>query len=131
MFTKLIKKTMLFSFGGAGYCLVELLWRGDTHWSMYITGGLCFYIIGALNRTILCGHRLWTKCAAGAGIITCVEFVCGCIVNIWLGLSVWDYTPLPLNIMGQVSLLYSVYWYILSAPLSSITRHMDMRFKIE
>jgi uncharacterized membrane protein len=27
-----------------------------------------------------------------------------------LGLGVWDYSGLPLNVLGQISLLYSVLW---------------------
>lgn len=131
MLQKSIKKTLVFSFGGTGYCLIELLWRGRTHWSMYLAGGLCFYLIDRLNRTILEGRSLWTKCAAGATVITGIEFVVGCIVNLWLGLGVWDYTRLPLNLFGQVSLVYTTLWYALSAPLCVISKTVDERFEIE
>ena len=30
---------MVFLLGGAGYCLIEVLWRGFTHWSMALAGG--------------------------------------------------------------------------------------------
>lgn len=123
-----MRKAMVFSFGGTGYCLIELLWRGHTHWSMYLTGGLCFYVIEWLNRRVLAARSLWTKCAAGAAVITGIEFCVGCVVNLWLGLGVWDYTRLPLNLFGQISVLYSVLWYMLSAPLSVISRTVGERF---
>lgn len=128
MALKIMRKTLLFLFGGTGYCLIELLWRGRTHWSMYLTGGLCFYTLEALNRTALAGKALWAKCTVGAGVITGIEFLCGCVVNLWLRLGVWDYTRLPLNLLGQISLVYSTLWYLLSAPLCAVTRHVGNRF---
>lgn len=131
MLEKTAKKALVFSFGGTGYCLIELLWRGHTHWSMYLAGGLCFYIIERLNRTMLRGKTIWAKCAAGATVITGIEFAAGCVVNLWLGLNVWDYTRLPLNLFGQVSLIYSTLWYALSAPLAFISSGIDRQFRIE
>ena len=55
---------MVFLLGGAGYCLIEVLWRGFTHWSMAIAGGgaLAFiYHIGARYPE----SALWQRCAAG------------------------------------------------------------------
>lgn len=131
MWFKGAQKALVFSFGGTGYCLIELLWRGHTHWSMYLTGGFCFAIIEWLNRTALKGKTIWAKCAAGATVITGTEFVVGCIVNLWLGLNVWDYTRLPLNLLGQISLIYSTLWYALSAPLSLISRTVGDRFRLK
>ena len=68
MLTRIVKKTLVFTFGGTGYCLIELLWRGHTHWTMYLTGGLCFFLIENLNRTVLLGKNLAAKCAAGAAV---------------------------------------------------------------
>ena len=131
MLQKSVKKMLIFSFGGTGYCLIELMWRGRTHWSMYLAGGLCFYLIERLNRTALSEKTIWAKCTAGAAVITSIEFVVGCIVNLWLGLGVWDYTKLPLNLFGQVSLVYTTLWYVLSAPLSVISKTVDKCFEIE
>jgi uncharacterized membrane protein len=50
----------------------------------------------------------------GAGIITGAELVTGIIVNIWLGLNVWDYSAIPTNIMGQICLPFSLLWVLLS-----------------
>ena len=35
-------KKGIFLIGGLGYGLLEILWRGRTHWSMLLTGGVCF-----------------------------------------------------------------------------------------
>lgn len=99
--------------GGASYNLIEILWRGRTHWSMFLVGGLCFELIGGVNTRLSHRPLLWrgTVCAAG---ITAVEFVSGCVVNRALKMQVWDYSHMPLNIGGQICLLYSVYWVLLS-----------------
>ena len=36
------EKIVLFSIGAMGYGLIEILWRGYTHWSMLTAGGICF-----------------------------------------------------------------------------------------
>ena len=43
------KALIIFLFGGVGYGLIELLWRGRTHPSMVLTGGFCFAIICGIN----------------------------------------------------------------------------------
>ena len=47
-------------------------------------------------------------------MITLYEFIAGTILNIVLGLNVWDYSNLPLNILGQICLPFSIIWYFLS-----------------
>ena len=39
----------IFFIGGILYALIEIIFRGYTHWSMVITGGLCFLIFYILN----------------------------------------------------------------------------------
>ena len=40
---KLISKySFLFYAGGVLYVLIELAWRGRSHWTMFVLGGLCF-----------------------------------------------------------------------------------------
>ena len=43
---KLACSLILFLFGGTGYALLELLWRGFTHWSMFVLGGVCYLLVG-------------------------------------------------------------------------------------
>ena len=39
----------------------------------------------------------------------------GLILNVWLGLGVWDYSALPGNLWGQICPEYAVLWVPLSA----------------
>ncbi len=99
--------------GGLGYNLIEVLWRGHTHWSMFLVGGACFQLIGQVGCRVKAPLAL--KCGLCALGITAVELVSGCILNLGLKLNVWDYSRQRFNIKGQVCLLYSVLWLLISA----------------
>lgn len=119
-----IEYTSVFLSGGILYSLIEILWRGYTHWTMTVVGGFCFLILYIINnRMTRC--RLLTRCLIGAGIITTVEFAAGVVVNILFGLNVWDYSGMSFNILGQVCLFFSCMWFLLCIPaflLSSTIR---------
>lgn len=109
-----IKYLFLFVAGGLLYNVLELFYRGWTHWTMFFLGGLCFIALGAINEVIPWDMPLWRQVLIGAGIITGLEFVTGCIVNLWLGWAIWDYSGMPGNILGQVCPQYAIYWLLVS-----------------
>ena len=106
----LLKYLFLFASGGLLYSLLEMLYRGWTHWTMFILGGLCFTALGLINEVISWDMPLWQQMAIGAGIITGLEFATGCIVNLWLGGGVWDYSRMPGNILGQICPQFFALW---------------------
>lgn len=110
----ILKYFILFSLGGIFYIIIELLWRGYSHWSMFILGGLCFVLIGVINEFYTFDIPLFIQMLIGAFIITVLEFITGCIVNLWLELDVWDYYDMPMNILGQICLPYTILWFLLS-----------------
>ena len=61
-------------------------------------------------------------------IITALEFITGLIVNIWLKMDIWDYSQLPYNFMGQICLLYSIFWFLVSSV--AIVLDDFLRYKI-
>lgn len=118
--------TCAFLTGGIVYSVIELLWRGYTHWSMTIAGGICFLAIHLVNTRFRELHIAW-RCAAGCAIITAVEFVIGVAVNLVLDMRVWNYSDMYGNILGQICPLFSCLWFLLSYPacrLSSLLRHL-------
>lgn len=120
---KLKENSVLFSFGGLTYGTIEILWRRYTHWSMIITGGVCFLL---LFRIFNKAQRLTLlkKCLIGSAVITSIEFVVGVVVNIILKMDVWDYSSMPFNLWGQVCPLYSLLWGILTIPISYLCGKM-------
>lgn len=104
---KFWKQILLFYLGGMAYCALELLWRGWTHGSMFVLGGLCFLLIGKLGRT---EPRLpaAVRLVLAAATVTALELGCGLLVN--RQYQVWDYRHLPLNFHGQICLPFSLLW---------------------
>ena len=110
----LIKYVVLFLFGGMVYYLIEILWRGYSHWTMIILGGLCFVAVGLINNVLSWNMVIELQALIGAVLITSLEFVVGLIVNVELGWGIWDYSNVPFNFLGQICLPFSLLWYILS-----------------
>lgn len=105
-----LKSMFLGCVGGLLYIGLELLWRGHSHWTMFLLGGLCFVIIGLINELIPWCMPIWRQALIGAAIITALEFLTGCVVNRWLGWAVWDYSRMPLNVLGQICVPYMLLW---------------------
>ncbi len=109
-----VKYAILGGIGGVLYFCLEMLWRGRSHWAMIVVGGLCFILCGLINEIFTWDTPLLLQAAAGAVMVTFIELLSGLILNIWLGLDIWDYSNMPLNIMGQVCLPFSLLWVLLS-----------------
>ena len=118
---------VLFVIGAVGYCLLEILWRGHTHWSMGVAGGICLVGLYGLHRR-MAGRSLVLQAAAGAALITAVEFCVGCVVNLLLGWNVWDYSRAPGNLMGQVCPMYFLLWYFLCYPIGLLNGMLRKAF---
>ena len=115
------KEIILGMVGGIIYLGIELLWRGYSHWTMFILGGVCFLLLGWINEVIPLHMPLWKQAAIGTLLITGLEFITGCIVNLWLGWEVWDYNNVPFNVLGQICLPYILLW----VPMSLIGIILD------
>ena len=102
---KIPKKLGLFCLGGGAYVALELLWRGRSHYSMFLAGGTCFLLLGILRKAKL---PMPVKAGLGALSITAVELVAGWIFN--RDYSVWDYRALPFNFQGQICAMFTLLW---------------------
>ena len=115
MLKKFFKYLFLFLFGGAAYISIEILYRGYSHWLMFIIGGLAFLMVGMLNEVFKWETPIEIQSIIGGGIITGIEFITGLIANIQFNMGIWDYSNLPLNVMGQICLPFTFIWILLSA----------------
>jgi len=125
---KWIEGGTVFLIGGALYSMLEILWRGYTHWSMTVTGGVCFLVLYVLH---VYGKKIpfVLRCVIGAAAITAAEFAAGCIVNLWLGWQVWDYSDVPMNVLGQICPVFSLLWLGLCAAACPICRRLSRPFR--
>ena len=113
--SNIIRCMTLWLWGGFVYYLVEVAWRGFSHPSMFVTGGVAFLCIGVINNYLPWRMGFIWQCVIGGIVITFLELVAGLIVNVWLNLGVWDYSDLPMNIMGQIVPHFTFAWMALSA----------------
>lgn len=112
---KIFEYLTIFVIGGLAYGAIEILWRGYTHPSMLFLGGFCLIVVGILNEGIFpTTLGIIPQMILGGIVITILEFITGLIVNVWLGLNVWDYSDMPLNFMGQICLPFTIAWCFLS-----------------
>ena len=85
---------------------------------------MLMYIIAANSRA-----PAWKKWIAAGAVITTVEFIVGAVVNLRMRLAVWDYSHMPLNLMGQISLQFSIMWVFLAIPVIWLFERVDRLYK--
>lgn len=110
----MFKYLSLFVIMGTIYYMIELIWRGYSHYSMFILAGICGISIGLINELLSYEMAFWKQSLIGTIIVLVGEFVFGCIFNLWLGYNIWDYSNVPFNILGQVCLPFAIAWVFLS-----------------
>ncbi len=104
--------------GGMVYFTIEGLWRipqgGWANIAMLFVGGICFVLIGGINQipAFFSLSMRW-QALIGAVIVLAVEYIAGLVLNVWMGLGIWDYSSLPLNIHGQICLPFAALWLLL------------------
>ncbi|MDD6278951.1 MAG: hypothetical protein ACI4JE_07440 [Ruminococcus sp.] len=123
---KLSQGLFAFLMGFFIYSLLEIVNRGYTHWTMSLTGGAVLAIMYSVNsrRTM----TLIKSCFIGAFVITAIEFAVGIFDNIIMDWNVWDYSDMPLNVLGQICLPFSVLWFLLCVPAFYLCRGIKERF---
>ena len=122
------RKMLMFFLGGTGYVGLEFLWRGRSHISMFLAGGICFLLLGKLEE-VKPRLPLALRCLVGAGIITCVELAAGLLAN--RDYSVWDYRRMPLNYHGQICLVYSLLWIPVSLGAMLLYRLLKRKLRMQ
>lgn len=107
--------------GGVLYYGAEVAFRGWSHWSMAVCGGLALLFLYRFNER---WPRLSLPLRAfiGALAVTALEFCAGCVFNLWLGMKIWDYSNLPLQLLGQICLPFSVIWFAACFPVCGFCR---------
>lgn len=110
---------LLWTWGGTVYFLLEVVWKTirnepeQISWTMLV---LAVILCVAVER---CGYQipwdcpLWAQAISCAALVTVVEFFAGLLLNVKLGLHIWDYSHLPGNIMGQVCPQFFIVWFLL------------------
>lgn len=120
------KNTVLGYLGGMIYILMELIWRQWSHGSMFLVGGTCFVLIGNIDR-FFPQMPLLMQSVLGAFLVTTMELFSGLVINVALGLRVWDYSAMPYNFLGQVCMSYFFLWIFVSAAAVYLDDYLRKR----
>ena len=115
--TQIQAYSIMFFTGGFLYCCIEIIARGYSHFSMLLAGGTCFLLVGLIEYLLGDSASLLSQMILCGLMITFVELLFGLVVNRQMHLNVWDYSSQPYNFHGQICLLYSNLWFLLSCPV--------------
>lgn len=109
-----LKYSIAFFSGALCYGMLELFARGRTHWTMLLTGGIAMAFLMLINQSRQIDIVI--RSLLGSFLITSLEFCIGSVVNISLGMNIWNYSGIPMNIFGQICPKYSALWFLLCIP---------------
>lgn len=110
---------LLWTWGGTVYFLLEVAYKTATghperiSWTMLVLAVVLTVPLERCGAELPWGCPLWLQALACTALITATEFAAGCILNLWLDLGIWDYSNLPLNLLGQICPQYAGVWFLL------------------
>lgn len=105
---KLSEYLFLWALGGTLYYSIELMFRGFSHWSMFLLGGICLLFFWLQGSKTEWSDPMWVQVIRCTIFVVSCEFITGIIVNKWLGWGVWDYSDEPFHLFGQICLPFAI-----------------------
>lgn len=105
----------IFLIGGTVYYVIEVLYRGYSHISMFILAGLISITIALMNDFFYSFETDYIIQVITAAIIATIgEGFTGILVNLILKLNVWDYSGLWGNFFfEQCNIFYCMAWVVI------------------
>lgn len=113
---KFIGKLGLFLSCGFIYCMIEILFRGWSHWSMFVlTGFLGVFCVDSINNMLSFDCDYIMQILISTILCTIGEGISGIILNVWLQLNVWDYSKMTFGtfFFGQCNVLFCFAWALI------------------
>ena len=118
---KWLLSVLLWVWTGTLYFFIEVIWKTShgrpemISWTMLLLAIILAVPLERFGAELPWEMPLMVQSAVCGVAITVVEFVAGLIINVWLGMGVWDYSAMPGTIMGQVCPQFLAMWMILAA----------------
>lgn len=132
---KMILSLLLWMWTGGLYFFMEVAWktfqgRPETiSWTMFALAIFLAIPLERFGAELPWAMPLWIQTIICATAITAAEFIAGLILNVWLGLGIWDYSHLPMNLLGQICLPFYLVWLV--ASVVGIVMLDWMRYAVE
>ena len=115
---KVFKVLVIWFIFGMCYFTLEGIYRipkgGYANIAMLFVGGLCGVLVGSINQIPkFYKMAVWKQAVIGTVLTLVVEYISGYILNIKMGLDIWDYSDMYFNLNGQVCFEFAVIWFLL------------------
>ena len=117
------KRLTIFAIMGTLYMAIEVTYNAilSNAWSlighsslwMFPVGGALSVALGEIKRRFP-GIVRPLQVLLGATAITAIELLSGLFLNKLLGLDIWDYSKSNINFVGQIDLVHSTCWILIS-----------------
>lgn len=117
---KWLLSVLLWVWTGTLYFFIEVVWKtshsrpDEISWTMLLLAIILAVPLERFGAELPWEMPLIMQSVICGLAITAVEFVTGLIINVWLGMGVWDYSNMAGNIMGQVCPQFLVVWIVLA-----------------
>lgn len=108
---------LLWTWGGTVYYFLEVIWKllreepERISWTMLVVAAILCIPVERCGAELPWSCPLWLQALACAAMVTAVELAAGLVINVWMGLGVWDYSHLPGNLWGQICPQFSALWW--------------------
>lgn len=108
---------LLWTWGGTVYFLLEVIYKTATgnpdgiSWTMLLLAILLSVPLERFGTELPWEMPLILQAAVCTVAITVTELLAGLILNVWMGLGIWDYSHLPFNLWGQICLQFALIWW--------------------
>lgn len=118
-YSNAVLSVLLWFFGGTLYFLLEVAYKTATgsperiSWTMLVLAVILCIPVERCGYQLPWETPLWLQALCCAVLVTLVEFIAGCVLNLWIGLDIWDYSDIPFNLLGQICFPFSVVWLVL------------------
>ena len=120
LYEKISEYLFLWGIGGWIYYTLEILFRGFSHWSMFVLGGICMMFFSYQGQQVHWQDDFLLQVFRCSIFVTAAEFITGIIVNKWFALHVWDYSCMPFQFVrsDMSAVHHAIYMSLRSRDLS-------------
>ena len=105
---RLSEYLFIWALGGTLYYTFEMFFRGFSHWTMFVLGGICAVFCVWQGLVLKWREPLWIQIIRCTIFVIAGEFITGIVVNKWLRWQVWDYTDQPFQLFGQICAPFAI-----------------------
>ena len=98
--------TLMWTWGATLYFFMEVIYKSiighqsQISWTMIIVAFILCIPLERFGDELPWEMPMVLQCLISCVAITVTELIAGLILNVWLGLNVWNYSGLPFNFMG-------------------------------